>query len=357
MCCTPNNNHLTSTTYEHQGHWPTQTRRNGSIGNCGVIFLSKMRFFTSVDIKGKNKISAIAKGTKTMIFHSWEEWEGFWTENLIKYNIQKLLRSNKFLQQHGIDINLKKKEEGHREDLSASTKLCEVNSQLKEMTTRNGFDFNDNSHIPRTCLDGSKLHQEILNSSVPARNFCLRAKVAPTTHFWGPDISRKGQCTNIFPICKREETVGKLMKWKWQFIWSWQRVSVSIHKYTIEEIFGNKANSTIRMYAMKIVSSFFHLIFHFTIKICLLLLLLNCFASIHSSITYSEKTFNRPRRCVCQVHPFSRRHDGYPWAPAILQKPSWGSVVSRPLKVNQVNSRRFIDWFSCCVQRYGVLVL
>ena len=103
MCCTPNNNHLTSTTYEHQGHWQTQTRRNGSIGNCGVIFLSKMRFFTSVDIKGKNKISAIAKGTKTMIFHSWEEWEGFWTENLIKYNIQKLLRSNKFLQQHGIE--------------------------------------------------------------------------------------------------------------------------------------------------------------------------------------------------------------------------------------------------------------
>ena len=25
------------------------------------------------------------------------------------------------------------------------------------------------------------------------RNFCLRAKVAPTTHFWGPHISRKGQ--------------------------------------------------------------------------------------------------------------------------------------------------------------------
>ena len=121
--------------------------------------------------------------------------------------------------------------------------------------------------------------------------------------------------------------------------------------YTIEEIFGNKANSTIRMYAIKIVSSFFHLIFHFTIKICLLSLLLNCFASIHSSITYWEKTFNRPRRCVCQVRPFSRHHDGYPWAPTILQKPSWGSVVSRPLKVNQVNSRRFIDWFLCCVQR------
>ena len=29
--------------------------------------------------------------------------------------------------------------------------------------------------------------------------------------------------------------------------------------YTIEEIFGNKANSTIRMYAIKIVSNFFHL--------------------------------------------------------------------------------------------------
>ena len=32
------------------------------------------------------------------------------------------------------------------------------------------------------------------NNSVPARKFCLRAKVvAPTTHFWGPDFSRKGQ--------------------------------------------------------------------------------------------------------------------------------------------------------------------
>ena len=91
MCCTPNNNHLTSTTYEHQRHWQTQTRGNGNVANCGVIFLSKMLFFTSMDIKGKKKISAIAKGTKTGIFHFREEWEGFWTENLIKYNIQKLL--------------------------------------------------------------------------------------------------------------------------------------------------------------------------------------------------------------------------------------------------------------------------
>ena len=28
-------------------------------------------------------------------------------------------------------------------------------------------------------------------NSVPARKFCLRAEVAPTTHFWGPDFSRK----------------------------------------------------------------------------------------------------------------------------------------------------------------------
>ena len=48
--------------------------------------------------------------------------------------------------------------------------------------------------------------------SVPARKLCLRAEVAPTTNFWGPDISRKGQCTSISLICKREEAVGKLRK-------------------------------------------------------------------------------------------------------------------------------------------------
>ena len=68
-----------------------------------------------------------------------------------------------------------------------------------------------------------------LHISIPARKFCLRAKVAPTTHFWGPDISRKGQCTNISLTCKREETVGKLRKWKCQFIWSWLGASLFIH--------------------------------------------------------------------------------------------------------------------------------
>ena len=74
--------------------------------------------------------------------------------------------------------------------------------------------------------------------------------------------------------------------------------------YTIEEIFGNKANSTIRMYAIKIVSNFFHLIFHFTVKICFLSLLLNCFASIHFFVTHWEKTFDRSRKRVCRVKDF-----------------------------------------------------
>ena len=71
--------------------------------------------------------------------------------------------------------------------------------------------------------------KKVGSPSVPARNFCLRARVVPTTHFWGPDISRKGQYTSIFLICKREETVGKLRKWKWQFIWSWHGASLFIH--------------------------------------------------------------------------------------------------------------------------------
>ena len=150
--------------------------------------------------------------------------------------------------------------------------------------------------------------------SVPARKFCLRAKVAPTTHFWGPDFSRKGQCTSIFLICKREETVGNLRKWKWQFTWSWHGASLFLHNR------GNlryKVNSTIRMYAIKKGSFFFHFIFHFTVKICFLSLLLNCFASIHFFVTYWGKTFDRPWRCVCQVYSFSGKNVMLAWAPAI----------------------------------------
>ena len=46
--------------------------------------------------------------------------------------------------------------------------------------------------------------------SVPARKFCLRAKVAPTTHFLGARFFKKGPNVNL--IGKREETVGKLRK-------------------------------------------------------------------------------------------------------------------------------------------------
>ena len=59
--------------------------------------------------------------------------------------------------------------------------------------------------------------------------------------------------------------------------------------YTIEEIFGNKAKSTIRMYAVIIVSNFFHLIFHFTIKISFHSLILNCFVSLHFFVTSEKK--------------------------------------------------------------------
>ena len=124
--------------------------------------------------------------------------------------------------------------------------------------------------------------------SDPARKFCLRTKVTATTHFWGPDISRKGPCTR-----KREKTVTVP-----SFCWKVKGMKMAIYLkvtlehpflYTIEEIFGNKANSAIRMYAIKIVSNFFHLIFHFTVKICFYSLLLNCFASIHFLVTFKMR--------------------------------------------------------------------
>ena len=67
--------------------------------------------------------------------------------------------------------------------------------------------------------------------NVPARKFCLRAKVAATTNSWGPDLSKKGQCTctSIFLMIREgEETVRKL-KWKWQFVWSWHGAFLFIH--------------------------------------------------------------------------------------------------------------------------------
>ena len=39
-----------------------------------------------------------------------------------------------------------------REDISVSTKLSEVNEKLKEVSSRNGFHFIDNSHMHRWIL-------------------------------------------------------------------------------------------------------------------------------------------------------------------------------------------------------------
>ena len=61
----------------------------------------------------------------------------------------------------------------HREDISVSTKLSEVNGKLKEMSTRNGFHFIDNSHIDGSCLNGSKLHLNSKGSAYLATSFML----------------------------------------------------------------------------------------------------------------------------------------------------------------------------------------
>lgn len=59
----------------------------------------------------------------------------------------------------------------HREDISVSTKLSEVNEKLKEMSSRNGFHFIDNSHIDGSCLNGSKLHLNAKGSAYLATSF------------------------------------------------------------------------------------------------------------------------------------------------------------------------------------------
>ena len=59
----------------------------------------------------------------------------------------------------------------HREDISVSTKLSEVNEKLKEMSNRNGFHFIDNSRIDGSCLNGSKLHLNSKGSAYLATSF------------------------------------------------------------------------------------------------------------------------------------------------------------------------------------------
>ena len=58
----------------------------------------------------------------------------------------------------------------HTED-SVSTKLSEVNEKLKEMSSRNGFHFIDNSLIDGSCLNGSKLHLNSKGSAYLATSF------------------------------------------------------------------------------------------------------------------------------------------------------------------------------------------
>ena len=59
----------------------------------------------------------------------------------------------------------------HREDISVSTKLSDVNEKLKEMSNRNGFHFIDNSRIDGSCLNGSKLHLNSKGSAYLATSF------------------------------------------------------------------------------------------------------------------------------------------------------------------------------------------
>ena len=65
-------------------------------------------------------------------------------------------------------------------------------------------------------------------------------------------------------------------------------------------------------------------VFHFTIKVFFLSLLLNCFATIHFFVTYWKKNFRQTSKIhLSGLTFFEMPCDGYPWAPAILQKPIW----------------------------------
>ena len=92
--------------------------------------------------------------------------------------------------------------------------------------------------------------------SVPARNFCLRAKVAPTTPLLGARFFKKRPIfPYLFLLCKREETVGKLSKWKWQFI-------KSCHGAFLLCIISKSAPIKQTVVQSEIVSIFFSLLNH-----------------------------------------------------------------------------------------------
>ena len=61
-----------------------------------------------------------------------------------------------------------------------------------------------------TCTKG--INNE---ASVPARNFCLRAKVTPTTHFWGPDnFFKKGPMYQYLSNMQKRRNSWKVKEMK-----------------------------------------------------------------------------------------------------------------------------------------------
>ena len=64
-------------------------------------------------------------------------------------------------------------------------------------------------------------------------------------------------------------------------------------------------------------------VFHFTVKVFFLSLLLNCFATIHFFVTYWKKKLSTDLEdAFVRFNLFwDAMIDGYPWAPSILQKP------------------------------------
>ena len=52
-----------------------------------------------------------------------------------------------------------------------ATKVSEVNKELKEMNSRNGFHYVDNADIDGSCLNGSKLHLNSRGSAYSATCF------------------------------------------------------------------------------------------------------------------------------------------------------------------------------------------
>ena len=130
------------------------------------------------------------------------------------------------------------------------------------------------------------------NSAKKAKYQCSSQKIVlegqsgPYNPFLGARYFKKGPMYQYLSNMQKRRSSWKVKEMKMSVYFEGDMERPFL--YTIEEIFGNKANSTIRMYAIKIASNFFHLIFHFTVKICFHSLILNCFVSNHFFVT-SEK--------------------------------------------------------------------